>query len=237
MMASVRRRRKVLVTGGTRGIGAAVADRLRTDGHEVAAVGRAQLDVTDEAAVRAYVAEHGAADVLVASAGVAESAPVGATTLQMWREHMEVNATGVFLCAREVLPAMVERGWGRIVVIASTQGLAGARYTASYAASKHAAVGLVRAIAAEVVGTGVTVNAVCPTFVRTELTARAVAKIGERTGATPAEAVDRLASLAPLGRLLEPDEVAAAVGYLVSDDAAAVNGQSLVLDGGGVQVG
>jgi NAD(P)-dependent dehydrogenase (short-subunit alcohol dehydrogenase family) len=130
---------------------------------------------------------------------------------------------------------MIERGDGRIVTVASTAGLTGTRYTAAYAASKHAAVGLMRATAAEVAGTGVTANAVCPAWVRTDMTRRTVETIVAKTGRTAAEAESELEAMTPLGRLLEPDEVAAAVVFLASPEAAAINGQTLVLDGGGVQ--
>ena len=225
----------MVVTGGTRGIGAAIAARFTMAGDDVVAVGRRECDVTDEDAVAALFARIGAVDVLVNNAGVASSAPVGRTTLDDWRAHVEVNATGVFLCTRAALPGMLARRGGRIVTVASTAGLAGARYTAAYTASKHAAVGFTRAVAAEVAGTGVTANAVCPTFVRTDLTRASVRRIAETTGRSEAEAEAALAGASPLGRLLEPDEVAFAVAFLAAPEAAAINGQTLVIDGGGIQ--
>jgi NAD(P)-dependent dehydrogenase (short-subunit alcohol dehydrogenase family) len=176
----------------------------------------------------------GAVDVLVNNAGVAESAPLARTTLADWRRQLDVNATGAFLCTRAAVPGMVERGSGRVVTVASTAGLAGGRYVAAYTASKHAAVGLMRAVAAEVAGSGVTANAVCPSYVRTPMTERTLERISEKTGRSREEALATLEASTPLGRLLEPEEVAEAVWYLASDLAAAVNGHALVLDGGGV---
>ncbi|MBA2360573.1 MAG: SDR family oxidoreductase [Actinobacteria bacterium] len=227
--------RVVVVTGGTKGIGKAIAERLTATGDQVEAVGRDVCDVTDEGQVTAFFERIGRVDVLVNNAGVAWSTPLRRTTLEDWRSHLEVNATGAFLCTRAVVGDMIERGDGRIVTVASTAGLAGARYTAAYAASKHAAVGLMRATAAEVSGTGVTANAVCPSWVRTEMTRRTVENIVERTGRTADDAEVSLSAMTPLGRLLEPEEVAFAVEFLVSPEAGAINGQTLVLDGGGIQ--
>ena len=227
--------RRVVVTGGTRGIGAAVAARFAAAGDDVVAVGRAQCDVTDEAAVATLFDRVGPADVLVNSAGVATSAPLGRTSLADWREELDINATGAFLCTRTALPGMLERGEGRVVTIASTAGVTGAKYTAAYTASKHAAVGLTRAVAAEVAGTGVTANAVCPTFVRTDMTRESVRRIAQTTGRTEADGEAALAAASPLGRLLEPEEVAFAVHFLAAPEAGAINGQTLILDGGGIQ--
>jgi NAD(P)-dependent dehydrogenase (short-subunit alcohol dehydrogenase family) len=227
--------RCVVVTGGTRGIGAAIAVHLTAAGDDVVAVGRAECDVTDEAAVTALFERVGPVDVLVNNAGVASSAPLERTTLADWREQLDVNATGAFLCTRAALPGMVERDSGRIVTVASTAGIVGSKYTVAYTASKHAAIGLTRAVAAEVAGTGVTANAVCPAFVRTDMTGESVRRIVERTGRSEADAEAALAAAAPLGRLLEPDEVAFAVAFLAAPEAAAINGQTLILDGGGIQ--
>jgi len=227
--------RVVVVTGGTKGIGKAVAEQFAAAGERVEAVGRDALDVTDEVQVTAFFERLGPVDVLVNNAGIASGAPLARTTLDDWRAHLDVNATGAFLCTRAVVGGMIERGNGRIVTVASTAGLAGARYTAAYAASKHAAVGLMRATAAELAGTGVTANAVCPAWVNTDMTRRTIANVVEKTGRTAREAEAELEAMTPLGRLLEPDEVAAAVVFLASPEAAAINGQTLVLDGGGLQ--
>ncbi len=226
--------RLVVVTGGTKGIGAAVARRFADAGDEVLAFGHADLDVTDEAAVTEALGSL-EVDVLVNNAGISASAPVHRTTVDAWRAHLDVNATGAFLCTRAVLPGMRARGSGRIITVASTAALVGAPYTAAYTAAKHAAVGLMRTVAAEVAGTGITANAVCPTFVRTDMTARTVARIADRTGKSTVDSEAAVAALSPLGRLLEPDEVAFAVAFLAAPEAAAVNGQTIVLDGGGIQ--
>lgn len=226
--------RLVVVTGGGGGIGRAVAARFA--GERVLAPGREECDVTDEASVEAFFSGlDGPVDVLVNNAGMGESAPLHKTSLASWRAHLDVNATGAFLCTRAVVPGMRSRGRGAIVTVASTAGRAGAPYTAAYTAAKHAAVGLMRAVAAELAGTGVTANAVCPSFVDTPMTDRSVAAIASHTGRDEASARAALASASPLGRLLAPDEVAAAVAFLASPEAAAISGQTLVLDGGGIQ--
>jgi NAD(P)-dependent dehydrogenase (short-subunit alcohol dehydrogenase family) len=240
--------RVVVVTGGGKGIGKAVVERFAGAGDRVVAVGRDRdaleataaaetevCDVTDESAVTALFERLGTVDVLVNNAGAAASAPLVRTTLEDWRALLDVNATGAFLCTRAVLGGMVERDEGRIVTVASTAARAGISYTAAYTASKHAAVGLMRAVAAEVAGTGVTANAVCPTYVRTEMTERSIARIVSVTDRSEEEAEAALIASSPLGRLLEPDEVAFAVAFLAASEARAVNGQALVLDGGGIQ--
>lgn len=225
-----------MVTGGTKGIGKAVGDRFAAAGDRVEAVGRDAFDVTDEAEVEAYFERVGIPDVLVNNAGVAWSAPLVGTTLDDWCSHLEVNATGAFLCTRAVIAGMVNRGTpARIVTVASVAGLVGARYTTAYAASKHAAIGLMRAAAAEVAGTGVTVNAVCPTWVQTDMTRRTVERIVKKTGRAADEAEASLIAMSPLGRLLKPEEVAFAVEFLAAPEAGAINGQTLVIDGGGIQ--
>ena len=240
--------RVVAVTGGGKGIGKAVVERFAAAGDRVIAVGRDRealeateaaetdvCDVTDEEQVTALFERLGPVDVLVNNAGMATSATLERTTLDDWRAVIDVNATGAFLCTRAVVGGMIGRGNGRIVTVASIAARVGARYTAAYTASKHAAVGLMRAVAAEVAGTGVTANAVCPAYVRTEMTRNSIARIVEATDRSEEEAEAALVASSPLGRLLEPSEVAFAVAFLAAPEAGAINGQSLVLDGGGIQ--
>lgn len=243
--------RTVVITGGAKGIGRATALRFVEQGDRVIALGRdhaaldalraeaeietAECDVTDETAVVQTFGGIGAVDVLVANAGMGESASLADTTLEMWERHLAVNATGAFLCVRAVVPGMRERGRGAVVTVASTAGRVGAPYTTAYTAAKHALVGLTRAVAAELAGTGVRVNAVCPTFVNTEMTERTIARIVARTGRTAEQAQEALANASPLGRLLEPREVADAIVFLASPAASAITGQAVVIDGGGIQ--
>lgn len=227
--------------------------RMAAEGYEVVATGRDEsalaevaasagrhvttivLDVADEGAVSGFFAER-AVDVLVNNAGVALSAPVHRTTTEDWEATMLVNATGPFVATRAVLPGMKERDRGRIITVASVASHLGSRYTAAYTASKHAALGFIRVVAAEVASTGVTANAVCPAYVDTPMTEATVERMGDKTGMEAAAARDLLAHMVPLGRLLDPAEVAHVVAFLAAPESGAINGQSIVLDGGGLQL-
>ena len=247
-------RRVALVTGGGRGIGREIALALARDGLDVAVGARTreqvedvaaaarvlggralalELDVTDLEGIRRAVARTetalGPVDVLVNNAGIAEAAPFLKTDPDLWDRHLRVNATGPFLLTRAVLAGMLERRWGRVINIASLVGLYGAPYVTAYTASKHALVGLTRALAVEVAGRGVTVNAICPGYVATDLVWSAARNIEAKTGRSFDEAVASLARINPGGRLIEPAEVAAVALKLVWDDAT--NGEAIVLDG------
>jgi NAD(P)-dependent dehydrogenase (short-subunit alcohol dehydrogenase family)/enamine deaminase RidA (YjgF/YER057c/UK114 family) len=177
-------------------------------------------------------AEVGPVAVLVNNAGAAASMPVARTSLEDWNRIIAVNATGAFLCTRAFLPGMLGRKWGRVVNVASTAGLSGGKYLAAYSAAKHALVGLTRSAAAEVAGTGVTVNAVCPNFVDTEMTAETVARIVAKTGRTREDALAAVLASAGQTRLIPAEEVAAAVVALATADGARPpNGEALILDG------
>jgi NAD(P)-dependent dehydrogenase (short-subunit alcohol dehydrogenase family) len=244
-----------LITGGGTGIGAAIAVRLGGAGARITVVGRrpeslqkvagglktaqaVPFDVTDEAEVEEGLAtatgHFGPVDILVNNAGAAESSPFDRTTVGTWRAMLEVNLTGTYLVSREVLPAMVERGWGRIVSIASTAGLKGYAYVAAYCAAKHGVVGMTRSLALEVARNGVTVNAVCPGYTETELLAESVAGITAKTGASEDEARTQLLESNPQGRFVSPEEVAEAAAWLVGPNTGAINGQAIAVAGGEV---
>ena len=244
-----------LITGGGTGIGAAIAARLGDAGARITVVGRrpeplqkvagglktaqaVPFDVTDEAEIEEGLAtatgHFGPVDILVNNAGAAESSPFDRTTLDTWRAMLEVNLTGAFLVSREVLPAMVERGWGRIVSIASTAGLKGYAYVAAYCAAKHGVVGMTRSLALEVARKGVTVNAVCPGYTETELLAGSVAGITAKTGTSEDEARAQLLESNPQGRFVLPEEVAEAAAWLVGPNTDAINGQAISVAGGEV---
>lgn len=243
-----------LVTGGGRGIGEAVARRLAAAGARVAVCGRSrervaavaaelggaafECDLGDRAATDAFLArvkaELGRVDLLVNNAGAAVSAPLSRLDDATWDRMMEINATATFRLCRALVPAMIEAGWGRVVNVASNAGLTGYRYSAAYCASKHAVVGFTRAMAIDLAKTGVTINAVCPGWVDTDMAAEAVARIVEKTGRSSDDARAALVGMTPQERLIAPAEVAEAVAYLCSDAAGGVHGQTLVIDGGQV---
>ncbi len=246
-----------VVTGGGRGIGASVARMLADAGAAVLVSARSQdevrdvaesieasggsahwalCDVADEASVadleQAAADTLGSVDILVNNAGVGHSALLVRETLEDWNRTIQVNATGSFLCARAFLPGMIERDWGRVVNVASVAGRLGSRYTSAYSASKHAVLGLTRSAAAEMAGTGVTVNALCPGYVNTPMTDGTIDQIMARSGMTRGEALEALLATLAQKRLVEPGEVGDAVLYLCGEDAGSVNGQAIVIDGG-----
>ncbi|MCZ6691603.1 MAG: SDR family NAD(P)-dependent oxidoreductase [Planctomycetota bacterium] len=174
----------------------------------------------------------GPADILVNNAGIALSRKLEETTDEDWEAAIRLNMTVPFILCREVIPAMIGNRWGRIVNIASTAGKVGYRYTAAYTASKHGLVGLTRSLALDVKKHGITVNAVCPGWVNTAMTDESVRNIAERTGMDEEKARATLARMNPGGRLIEPEEVAAAVVRLIGDDSDAITGQAIDLDAG-----
>jgi 3-hydroxybutyrate dehydrogenase len=245
--------RHALVTGGGRGIGRAVAAALTAAGATVTVLGRQQAalddavaaghaagvivaDVTDPAAIEAGLkaaeAARGPFDILVANAGAAETAPFGKTQPEQFRRLFELNVLGIVNCAQVLLPGMVARKFGRVVAVASTAGLKGYGYVSAYVASKHAVVGLVRSLAVETAKSGVTVNAVCPSFTDTDLVRESVAAITKKTGRSEQDVIAQYVKDVPMARLIKPEEVAAAVVYLCSVDAGAVTGTAMTIAGG-----
>jgi NAD(P)-dependent dehydrogenase (short-subunit alcohol dehydrogenase family) len=245
--------KNALVTGGGRGIGEAIARKLASAGANVVVCGRKEaplkkvadeisgsamvVDLLNRASTDAFLtrlaSEH-SIDILVNNAGIAESAPLHKVDDEMWDRIMELNATAGFRLIRALVPPMIKKGFGRVINLASNAGVSGYGYTAAYCASKHAMVGYTRALAIDLAKTEVTINAVCPGWVDTDMVATAVTRIAGKTGRSDEEARSSLEKMTPQGRIIAPSEVAHLVLSLCAEEARGIHGQAIVIDGGQV---
>lgn len=251
--------RIALVTGGGRGIGRAIALAFAREGARVvlaartaqqveetaAAIGNegnalpVVCDVSNVASVQLMFArvsvEFGRGpDILVNNAGIAESASLAKTDDDLWQRHLAINLSGTFYCTRAAMPAMIERGWGRVINVASIAGKTGAPYIAAYAASKHGVLGLTRSIALEVAAKGITVNAICPGYVDTDMTTRGIENVIAKTGRSADQALEAIRKMSPQNRLITVEEIAALALLLASEEGRGINGQAINIDGGSV---
>ncbi len=253
--------RIVLITGGGRGIGRAIALAFARQGAQVAIAARTLeqvqqvareivdqfqtnalptvCDVSNVQSVQRLFASvtetfGRGPDILVNNAGIAESAPLTKTDDDLWHRHLATNLSGTFYCTRAALPQMIERGWGRIINVASIAGKTGAPYIAAYAASKHGVLGLTRSAALEVAAKGITVNAICPGYVDTDMTTRAIENITKKTGLSAEQAMDSIKKMSPQNRIIAPEEVASLALLLASEQGRGINGQAINVDGGSV---
>lgn len=243
----------VFITGGGTGIGLATARALAPTGARFTLVGRdgaraasaaeefenghgLSCDVADEASVAAAFGaardRYGPIDILINNAGITPSMALHNTDLAMWNQVIAINLTGAFLCSRAALADMYANKWGRIVNVASIAGLKGGMYISAYCASKHGMIGMTRALAIEAAKRGVTVNAICPGYVETDIVTRAAENIANKTKLSEEEARAMLYAGNPQGRLITADEVASAIAWLCSDGAAATNGAAIPMSGG-----
>lgn len=219
--------RRAIITGGQSGLGAACAARLRADGVEVvtfdmSAEADVTIDITDTAAVEAAVARVGVVDILINSAGiVGPNKPLWETTLPEWQKTFDVNVFGLVAMTKAVVPGMVERGWGRIVSMASMAGKDGNPNLSVYSASKAAVIGLTKSLGKELAKTGVIVNAIAPAVIETPMNA-----------ATSPEVLAHITSLIPMGRVGRAEEVAALVSWLSSDEVSFSTGAVYDISGG-----
>ena len=243
--------KRAFVTGGGTGIGAAIALQLAEAGADVVITGRREeplietaaksskiewhvMDASDETSIIDAMTAADDIDIMVANAGIADTSPVAKITMDHWRKVFATNVEGVMVCTREAVRQMVPRGWGRIIIVSSVAGLKGAPYIGAYSASKHAVLGLMKSAADETMTKGVTVNAICPAYVLTELVQKGIDNIVEKTGVTAEEATQQLANVNPFKRLIETDEVAAAAMWLCGPGSGAITGQAIPVSGGQV---
>lgn len=248
--------RTALVTGGGRGIGREIALTFARQGARIAVAARTAeqveqvareignnaialvCDVSDSGSVTRMFSDMrerlGEADILVNNAGIAESATFVNTTDELWHRHLSINLSGTFYCTRAALPAMLKKGWGRVINVASIAAKTGAPYVSAYTASKHGVLGLTRTLALEVATAGITVNAICPGYVETEMVSRGIDQITKKTGRSAEEALDALKKMSPQNRLVTSEEVAAVALLLASDEGRGINGQGINVDGGTV---
>lgn len=253
--------RLAFITGGGRGIGRAIALAFAEEGASIAVAARTreqvekvvgeirdqfgsealalECDVTISESVRnafAQVNEHfgRGPDILVNNAGIAETAPFIKSDEAMWERHLNTNLGGTFRCTQAALFEMVKRKWGRVINIASIAGKVGTPYISAYAASKHGVLGLTQSVALEVAPLGITVNAICPGYVDTEMTTRGIENIVTRTGISDQEARTALETMSPQNRMVTAEEVAALAVLLASEDGRGINGQAINVDGGTV---
>ncbi len=244
-----------LITGGGRGIGRAIALKFAAAGARVIVSARTReqvegvakeigadalafvCDVSDPLSVKALFADvqkilGQGPDILINNAGIAESAPLVQTDDELWHRHLAINLSGTFYCTRAALPSMAAKLWGRIINIASIAGKTGAPYISAYAASKHGVLGLTRSVAHEVATSGITVNAICPGYVETDMVSRGIEKITTTTGRSAEEALQLLKNMSPQRRLITPEEVASVALLLASEDGRGITGQAINVDGG-----
>jgi NAD(P)-dependent dehydrogenase (short-subunit alcohol dehydrogenase family) len=239
-----------LVTGGGRGIGASIARALASAGARVVVCGRTKpdldavareiggvalvVDLLDRKHTDDVIASVGHVDVLVNNAGAAESASLERTTDAIWDRIVELDVTSAFRVTRMLVPSMAAAKWGRVINIASNAGLSGYGYSAAYCAAKHAMIGMTRALAIDLARTGITINALCPGWVETQMADDAVARIASKTGRSVEQARTQLQAMSPQHRMITPDEVAHAALMLCGDGARGIHGQTIVIDGGAV---
>jgi NAD(P)-dependent dehydrogenase (short-subunit alcohol dehydrogenase family) len=249
-----------VVTGGSRGIGAAISNALAALGANITLLARdlsklkqqceylenefnskvfyARTNIILESDIATSfndaVKSNGPVDILINNAGIGKSCPFHKMDIDFWNSTLTLNVTGTFLCTKQVYDTMRERGYGRIVNISSTVGLRGYPYIAAYTASKHAVIGLTRSLALESVKKGITVNAICPGYTETDLVLEAIDHIVETSGRDTADVKSEIENMSPMGRLITPQEVAETAAWLCLPSSSSITGQAIVVAGGSV---